>query len=58
MIVIPDLLWFVFDVIMIFIGLLTLYAIATDRWALRTYDSDPLLLCAIAIYFMLRIAMI
>ena len=58
MIVIPDLLWFIFDVVMIFIGLLTLYAIATNGWSLRTYDTDPLLLCVIAIYFMFRIAMI
>ena len=58
MIVIPDILWFVFDVVIIFIGVLTLYAIATNGEALKTYDTDTLLLVVIAIYFMFRIAMI
>lgn len=58
MIVIPDMLWFVFDVVFIFIGLLTLYAMATNGESLKTYNTDPILLCVIAIYFMFRIAMI
>lgn len=58
MMVIPDMLWFIFDVAMIFITLLTLYAMATNGEALRTYDTDALIPIVFCVYLMFRIAMI